>query len=455
MAQSIVHRMSSLKDKAMAFLCPLFIASVAEELGFTWRQTPLALPNLVACFARQILGGNLSMPELTRRCGSCFTPEAFCIARGKLPLALLRHLLERICQLGSDAPGKWKGHRLWHMDGTGISMPDTPELQKHFGQQGLQKPGCGFPSAHLLCLFDVATGLLRDCIISPLRTHDMAEAGKLHGSLAKGDILIADRAFESFVHLAMLIQAGIHAIFPAHQKRQIDFRCKRRRRSRSRSKPLSRRGNKAPLFDREVIRKCGSRDQIVRWRKPTGKPRWISQQDFDALPEYIEVRELRREVVMDDGSRFQVTLITTLLDEQCYQAEELLAVLRARWGVELNLRHLKASMKMNVLRSKTVAGVERELWMYAIVYNAIRLVMLEAAVRQQAPVDRLSFADALYWVRHGELSLPLPVLALVPHRPNRVEPRLKKRRNDSYGLLTRPRQQMQKAARRQRSRYKF
>ena len=455
MASSIAHASLSLKNKALAFLDPLWIAGIASEAGFSWRNTPLALPNLVAWFARQILGGNLSMPELARRAGSRFTPEAFCIARGKLPIAFLRRLLERICDLAGATEGRWKGHRLWHMDGTGISMPDTPALQKRFGQPPAQKPGCGFPVAHVLCLFDVATGLLRDSIISPLRTHDMADAGKLHRCLHRGDVLIADRAFENFVHLALLIVAGIHAIFPAHQKRKIDFRQKRRRTSRGKPKGSSRCRRQAPLYDREVVRKCGHRDQIVRWRKPTQRPRWISQQQFDSLPQFIEVRELRRVVRMDDGRRLEVTLVTTLLDQKRYPAEELLVVLKARWGVELNLRHLKTTMGMNVLRSKTVAGVEREIWMYAIVYNAVRLVMLEAAARQQAPVDRMSFADALYWVRHGDLTEPLPGLALVPLRPGRVEPRLIKRRHDQYGRLTKPRQQMRKASRRRRSRSKI
>lgn len=456
MARSIAPIGSSLKDKALAFLSPAFIAAVAIELGLRWRDTPLALPNLVAWFARQILGGNLSMPELTRLAGSRFTPEAFCIARGKLPLTLLRQLLLRIGELAGMGDGRWKGHRLWHMDGTGISMPDTPALQQRFGQPGRQRHGCGFPVAHVLCLFDVASGMLRDCIISPLRTHDMADAGKLHSYLAPGDILVADRAFECFAHLAMLMMAGVHAILPVHQRRLIDFRCKRRRRSRGKPRRISRRsGRQLPLYDREVIRKCAGRDQIVRWRKPTAPPRWMSPEQYAALPKTIVVRELRREVRMDDGRRLEITLITTLLDEQRYPAEELLMVLKARWSVELNLRHLKTTMKMDVLRSKTAAGVEREIWMYAIVYNAVRLVMLEAAAKQQVSVDRLSFADALYWVRHGDLSQPLPPLQLIPLRPGRIEPRLKKRRNNHFGLLTKPRQQMRKAPRRQRSRYKI
>jgi hypothetical protein len=193
MAKSIASVGSSLKDKALAFLNPAFIAAVARKLGFTWRNTPLALPNLVALFARQILGKNRSMPELDRKAGSFFTPEAFCTARGKLPIELLRQLLRRLCDLGrqygSHRPELlWKGHRLWHMDGTGISMPDTPQLQKHFGQSGQQKPGCGFPVAHVPCLFDGTSGLLRDCIVAPLRTHDMARASQLHPYLQKGDI---------------------------------------------------------------------------------------------------------------------------------------------------------------------------------------------------------------------------------------------------------------------------
>lgn len=443
----------NLKERALAFLSPSFISIVATGMGLDWRETPLALPNLVAWFARQILGGNLSMPQLARLAGSIFTPEAYCIARMKLPVELLRELLQQICQLAAaqlpqESSLLWKGHRLWHVDGTGISMPDTPPLQKYFGQPGGQKPGCGFPVAHLLCLFDAASGLIHDVVIAPLRTHDLAGVGLLHEYLEPGDILVADRAFESFIHLAMLLARGADAIFPAHQKRQIDFRCKRRKRSRGKQKSTGTRSRgrsasrKPPLYDREVLRKCGHRDQIVRWRKPGNKPRWISQKDFAALPATIDIRELRRVVMFPDGRRREITLVTTLIDEKRYPAEDLLHVLKGRWQVEVNLRHLKTTMKMDVLRSKTVAGIERELWMYAIVYNAVRLVMLQAAVQQQTWPDRISFADALYWVRHGELSRPLPQLQIVPYRPDRVEPRAYKRRAKEYDRLNRPRQEM-------------
>lgn len=451
MATSIAYHTSTLKDRALSILTPDFIAREARDLGMTWRDTPLALPNLVALFARQILEGNISMPELARKAGSCFTPEAICIARGKLPIQLLQQLLERLCGMVTDSQPLWKGHRLWHMDGTGVSMPDTAELQRHFGQSGRQKPGCGFPSAHLLCLFDAVTGLIRQMTISPMRTHDMADAAKLHRFLSPGDVLVADRAFESYTHLAMLAEAGIHAILPVHQKRQIDFqrKCRLRNRAGTASKGPA---HTPPIYDRQVLRQCGQCDQVVRWRKPLCGPRWMDRQTFDALPETIDVRELRRKVTMPDGRQVEITLVTTLLDEERYPAEELVAVLKARWGVEVNLRHLKTTMRMNVLRSRSVAGVERELWMYAIVYNAVRLVILQAAAAQRVRPDRISFADALHWVRCGNLSRPLPELSLIPFRPGRVEPRLKKRRNDSFSLLTQPRNQMRLASHKKRCR---
>ena len=444
MARIVSRAVARLKDDVQQFLSVAFVAQVAWKLGWCWRQTVLALPNLVAWFARQILGGNLSIPELSRLAGSIFTPEAYCIARSRLPLQLLRELLKRVCALG-ERPVRgavqwlWKGHRLWHMDGSTFSMPDTPDLQRAFGQPGAQRKACGFPVAHLLCLFDAASGLIRDCILSPLRTHDLAKAGLLHPLLRLGDILIADRAFESFAHAALLLGQGLHLIFPIHQKRKVDFRRSQRRG-----------GKGGRRIERQRIRRCGRRDQIVRWLKPQQKPTWMSHEQYAALPQTIDMREIKRQVLLPTGLRQTLVLVTTLLDEQRYSAEELLEVLKDRWAVEVNLRHLKTTMKMDVLRSKTAQGVEKELWMFLIVYNLIRLIMLEASARQDVPVRRISFADALYWVRHGDLARPMPTLAVVPLRPGRIEPRAVKRRPKPYDWLSRSRQVFRNSLRRRK-----
>ena len=444
MAGIMSRAVAELKDDVQQFLSVAFVAQVAREVGLCWRNTVLALPNLVAWFARQILGGNLSMPELSRLAGSIFTPEAYCTARGRLPLELLRELLKRVCALGqrpaqAAAQLLWKGHRLWHMDGSTFSMPDTPDLQRAFGQPGRQRKACGFPVAHILCLFDAASGLIQDCILSPLRTHDMAKASLLHPLMRRGDILIADRAFESFAHAALLLGQALHLIFPVHQKRMVDFRRSRRRG-----------GKRGCRIERQRIRRCGRRDQIVRWLKPLDKPGWMTRQQYDALPPTIDMREIKREVRLPTGQRQTIVLVTTLLDEKRYAAEELLDVLKDRWAVEVNLRHLKTTMKMDVLRSKTAEGVERELWMFLIVYNLVRLIMLEASARQQVPVRRISFADALYWVRHGDLSRPMPKLLVVPPRPGRIEPRAVKRRPKPYAMLSQSREVFRNSLRRRK-----
>jgi hypothetical protein len=444
MAGIMSQAVAQLKGDVQKFLNVAFVGQVARELGLDWRQTVLALPNLVACFARQILGANLSMPEVSRLAGSIFTPEAYCTARGRLPMLLLRELLQRVCRLGDRAMQAaddllWKGHRLWHMDGSTFSMPDTPDLQAAFGQPGGQRKACGFPVAHILCLFDAGTGLIRDCILSPLRTHDMAKAALLHPNLRSGDIVIADRAFESFTHAALLLGQGLHLIFPMHQMRRADFRRAQRRR-----------GKGGGRIERQRVRRCGRLDQILRWLKPQQRPKWMTQAHYDALPQTIELREIRREVRLPTGQRQTILLVTSLLDEQLYPAEELVEVLKDRWAVEVNLRHLKTTIKMEVLRSKTAEGIEKELWMFLIVYNLVRLIMLEASARQRVPVGRISFADTLYWLRHGDLSRPMPKLQVVPERPGRIEPRAVKRRPKQYARLSRPRAVLRKSLQQRR-----
>lgn len=172
--------------------------------------------------------------------------------------------------------------------------------------------------------------------------------------------------------------------------------------------------------------------------------------DYDALPESITVRETRRTVRLDDGRRVTVTVVTTLLDPVKYPAEALIRLRLRRWDVETNLGHLKTTMGMDVLRCKTEAGVRKELAVFCLVYNLVRVVMMEAARRQAVRVDRISFADTLHWLRHAQPGDALPDLIVNPHRPNRVEPRATKRRPKPHKLLNRPRHVLRKALKLQR-----
>jgi hypothetical protein len=176
----------------------------------------------------------------------------------------------------------------------------------------------------------------------------------------------------------------------------------------------------------------------------------MTAEAFAALPESITVRELRYTIPVPGLRTRTVTLVTTLLDPIEYPPEDLAELYHGRWQVETNLCHLKRTMGMDVLHCKTVDGVTKELLVYVLVYNLVRLVMIEAARRHRLPLDRISFIDALRWLGHARPGETLPPLLLNPHRPNRLEPRAVKRRPKEYDRLTQPRHQLRKALERKK-----
>jgi hypothetical protein len=319
-------------------------------------------------------------------------------------------------------------------------MPDTPELQAHFGQHGEQRPGCGFPTAHWLILLHAGTGMIVKMLAAPLRTHDMAGVARLHPELRPDDLLVADRGFCSYAHLALLLQRGVHGLLRIHQRTIVDFApCRPHvhpgcgKADRHKGLPRSR-----------WIEQLGASDQIVEWFMPPKGPQWMSASQYAALPVSFTVRELRY-TIHDKGFRpTEITLVTTLLDGVRYPPWELAQLYHQRWEVETNLAHLKTTMKMNVLKCKTVDGVLRELAVFALIYNMVRQVMLEAARRQGVDVRRISFIDALRWLQMAQPGDELPHLVVNPLRPRRVEPRVRKRRPKEFPLMKKPRRQLKK-----------
>jgi hypothetical protein len=379
------------KDLAQ-LLEPAQINAVCKETGYRFRRRVLDPVTTIHLFLIQILHGNFAIARLKDFTDLVFSEAAYCKARVRLPLKVLQTLLRRVgaaLRPTMDEHGRWHGHRTWHADGSSFSMPDTPELQEHFGQPGGQRPGCGFPVAHLLTLFHAGTGFLQQVLAAPLRTHDMKQAAQLHPELREGDVLIGDRAFCSFAHFAFLIAQKLHGVFRAHQKLHIDFRP-----GRAYNGPgTGRRVTGLPCS--RWLKRLGVRDQLVESFKPKKCPEWMTQAEFEALPASLVLRELRYQVVQRGCRTKQVTLATTLLDPDAYPAQDLAELYGQRWQIETNLRHLKQTMKMDVLHCTTVDGVLKELTMFALVYNLVRAVMHAAAVRQEVPVERISFADAL------------------------------------------------------------
>lgn len=445
MVTSIADVLRRIKSDVARHLEPEMIRQLCHQAGYAWRERVLDPVTTIHAFVLQVLHGNTACNHMPHLLGERFTGEAYCQARARLPREVFQGLLQGVCSALRSTldEGLWLGHRTWLLDGSSFSMPDTPELQQAFGQPGAQAPGCGFPVAHLLALFHAGTGLVMQVLASPLRTHDLPGAWRMHPEMGPGDVLVADRGFCSFAHLALLVQAGLHAVFRAHQKQIIDFRIGRLHVPPS--PPFPKMKDAQGLPHSAWLKRLGRRDQLVEYFKPQDRPSWMSPEDYAALPASILVRELRFQVTTPGFRTREVTLVTTLLDPQRYPAGELAALYRQRWQVELNFRHLKQTMHMDVLRTKTVEGIRKELIMFAVVYNLVRLVMLEAARRQNVPLERISFIDALRWLAHARPGAPLGNLVVNPDRPDRLEPRVRKRRPKEYPLMRKPRAELRKA----------
>jgi hypothetical protein len=268
----------------------------------------------------------------------------------------------------------------------------------------------------------------------------MSKTVELHPQLQAGDVLVADRGFCSFTHLALLLQRGAHGLLRVHQRTIVDFTPHRPHRVPGQKGKANIKGRPAARW----LKQLGATDQLVEWFKPVMRPLWMTVEQFATLSQSITVRELRYNIHEKGFRPQQITLVTTLLDQTRYPLEVLADLFLQRWQIETNFAHLKTTMKMDVLKCKTVDGVLKELHVFALVYNLVRQVMLQAAQRQEVDLQRISFIDALRWLQTAQPHQPLSNLVVNPHRPNRREPRVRKRRPKSYPLMTKPRRQLKK-----------
>ncbi len=444
MVPRITAVLTRLKTDWAAQLQPDAIMAACPEAGYTsWRERVLTPVTTIQLFLLQMLHGNTACSHLPHLSGLRFSASAYCQARARLPLDLLGLLLTRLCTSAQSHlldEGRWQGHRTFLVDGSGCSMPDTPTLQAAFGQPNVQRPGCGFPMAPLLGLFHAGTGVLLKRIVAPLLTHDLAQVQKVHPMLAPGDVLVADRGLCSYAHLALLVQAGVHAVLRVSARQIVDFTP-----GRAFVKPSVRRTPAVKGVPRSRwLKGLGVHDQLVAWLKPTTCPSWLTREALAALPDSLVLREVRYDVGTPGFRTRQITLVTTLLDAQIYRMADLAELYHQRWRVETSLAQLKTSMQMDVLHCKTVAGVLKELTVFAILYNLVRLVMCQSATLQHLSVERISFLDALRWLSAPHTGMPLVALMVNPARPHRVEPRVKKRRPKPFPLMITPRQELRR-----------
>jgi putative transposase len=378
----------------------------------------------VAAVARvTVLCVSLSRPPCSANTG------AYCLARAQLPESFLRRLTYHVGgALEAQAQPEW----LWHgrhvklVDGTCLSAPDTPANQQAYPQSRQQPRGLGFPMIRLLVLLTFATAALVGAAYGPCQGKETGETALLRTLLEQlhaGDILVADRYQCSYWQIALLRQQGVDVAFRLHQRRHCDFRRGRR---------------------------LGRQDHVVVWPRPP-RPAWLSPETYASLPATLELREVR--VTIDSpGTRTRVlTVVTSLLEAREYSRVEIADLYHRRWHVELDIRNIKQTLHLEILSCKTPEMLRKEIWAHLLGYNLVRQAMAEASREVGLSPRQLSFAggvqtlNAFRWLlqcscgRALEEACRILYMAIGTHRvgarPDRVEPRRVKRRQQLYPLL--------------------
>jgi hypothetical protein len=352
---------------------------------------------------------------------------AYCQARQRLPLQMVRALAcETGRQLSTQAQRgwRWRGRAVKLADGTGISMPDTPENQACYPQPSTQADGVGFPLARLVGIICLSTGAVLQAALGPHAGKGSSELDlfrSMMGTLSAGDVLLADALYCNYFLIATLQEAGVDVLFEQHGARITDFR---------RGQAL------------------GPRDHRVRWMKPKARPSWMSLRQYRSFPKELTVREVKV------GGQI---LVTTMLDARAVRKGELSDLYAHRWHVELDIRNLKTTLGMEVLRCLTPQMVEKELWVYLLAYNVIRLLMAQAARDAGVHPRELSFKHTVqmwteWTLRQGSMQrtefFRLIAQPAVGNRPGRLEPRARKRRPKPYQWLKVPREKARRQVRR-------
>jgi DDE family transposase len=391
------------------------INAIASGVGYVWRDGKLTPAVTVWLFMLQILHGNVAITALRHLGGIVMQASSYCDARKRLPVELFARLFDVMSQAAGVAMEQSSqalihGRRVLLGDVTTFSMPDTAALRNHFGYPPGQREGLGFPVGRLLGVIDALTGCVLVAMGAPLFTHEAREMLVLHPLLKRGDILVADRGFCSYLQIARLLEHGVDVVMHLHQRRKTH-----------------------PL-----------RDWIETWTKPLKRPDWMSLTLWAQIPPTIQIRIVRYSVIGRNGRQRQIFVATTLLDKIAYPPERIQRLYGHRWNIEICFNQLKTHAKMNTLKCKDLNGVTKELIMYLIVWNLVRMTMAKFAQRAEVSVWRVSFIDTMRWLctlLQGPRQTSLKLI-LNPDRPGRWEPRKLKRRMKQYHLLTEPRQNL-------------
>ena len=411
------------------------IAAAVAELVTPYRERIYPPLDTLRLFVGQVLSADRACQDVVgRRLServaqgqslSALNTSAYCEARQRLPTTLpvaLSTMLGERLEAMTPAAWRWQGRCVKLFDGTTVTMPDTPSNQETYPQSREQKPGLGFPMARIGALIGLSSGAMLAYQVAACKGKGTGEQSLLMNlldRLNKDDVLLADALLATWWIIQGAIGRGVDVVMPQHGVRITDFT----------------RGQR-----------LGKNDHLVQWPRPP-KPKAMSAEEYAGYSEFITMREMKV------NGRI---LVTTLLDPAIASVHALGALYKMRWNIEVDFRTIKATLEMDVLRCKSQAMVDKEIAVYFLAYNLVRWAMAKAALLADILPRVLSFAgakrvlaaftDQLRRTSGDQIRTLIETVSAsiatlrLPYRPDRIEPRAKKRRPKNLPLLTVPRQ---------------
>ena len=411
------------------------VHAICDELGYAWRNRQLPPGCLVRSMVyrglspdRSIVAVLADLAALHGAAGAATGP-AWCQARDRLPEAVLvqanRQLVRRM-RRRFGVGHTYRGRAVFLVDGTGVSMPDTPALVAAFGYTRSKQYASRFPVARVTVIGLTGVNAVWDWRIDEWRCSEDEQFHEMWHTIPRGAICIFDRYFSSFYNFAMLRGRGIGAISRLHQRRDPQ--------------------------------------RLIRQGRPLGACQWLVPLELSpqlrrhynepTLPQRLWVRLIRVDF-RRGGKRCRHWLVTTLSDPRRYPRHEIAELYRRRWTIETRLGEIKTTLQADVLRSKTPEGIRRELAAIVLGHNVVWSLIHQAAEQNHTPAETISFAGAAKTIlafshelahasRRQHATLFDAMLRHIArhssrHRPNRVEPRLIKRDPVRYQFLRMPR----------------
>jgi hypothetical protein len=394
MAVTISHALGHIKAQLEQHVPAALIDDSCRAVGHVWRARTLGPAMTVHLFLLQLLA-RVALRGLRHAAGLAVSAQAICAAKARLPRAVLRRLITATATAtgaatGAATGGAGAGGDLWHglrvrlVDAMSFLTQDTAALSRRYGK-GCNQRGVshGYPVPKLLASIDRVSGMILRVIALPAARQERTCLARLLRPLGNGDLVLGDRGLVSFAHVALALQRGIHCLMRLPQCMQVHGRgrgCRRR------------------------IGRLGRQDLLVRWQRPAYRRRrhaWMSRRRWAALPAQLTLRQVAFRLQRPGFRPSWAWVITTLSVAEQYPAAAIAELYGQRWQVEVCFRDLKRTLGMGAaapLSARSVAGVQKEVLAFVLLYNLVRRVMLVAAARQQVAADRISFVDAARWL---------------------------------------------------------